>query len=305
MNIAKNVLETIGKTPLIEICNLEKKEQLKARVLVKMEGMNPGGSVKDRPAFWMVQKAEELGALKPGGTIIEPTSGNTGIGIAMVAAAKGYQTIFTMPETMSEERRKFLSVYGAQVVLTKGTEGMKGAIARADELQKEISGSVILGQFVNEANAYAHKMTTGPEIWEDTDGTVDVFVSGIGTGGTITGTGEYLKQQNAKIEIVAVEPDISNVLSGGNPGPHKIQGIGAGFIPKILNTEIYDKVEMVSSEEAYEMSKKLIKIEGIFAGISSGGALAVAIKLAKQSAYENKTIVVMLPDSGDRYLSVY
>ncbi len=305
MNIAKNVLETIGKTPLIEICNLEKIEQLKAKVLVKMEGMNPGGSVKDRPAFWMVQKAEESGALKTGGTIIEPTSGNTGIGIAMVAAAKGYQTIFTMPETMSEERRKFLSVYGAQVVLTKGTEGMKGAIARAEELQKEIPGSVILGQFVNEANAYAHKMTTGPEIWEDTDGTVDVFVSGIGTGGTITGTGEYLKQQNAKIEIVAVEPATSHVLSGGNPGPHKIQGIGAGFIPKILNTKIYDKVEMVSSEEAYEMSKKLIKTEGIFAGISSGGALAVAIKLAKQSAYENKTIVVMLPDSGDRYLSVY
>jgi len=305
MRIAKSIIDIIGKTPLIEICNIEKKEELKARVLVKIEGMNPGGSVKDRPAFWMIKKAEDEGVLKPGGTIIEPTSGNTGIGIAMVAAAKGYATIFTMPETMSEERRKFLSVYGAKVVLTRGSDGMKGAIARAEELQNEIEGAIILGQFDNEANAYAHKKTTGPEIWEDTEGTVDVLIAGIGTGGTITGAGEYLKEKNSNLEVIAVEPVDSNVLSGGNSGPHKIQGIGAGFIPKVLNTGIYDRIEMVSSEEAYEMSKELTRTEGIFAGISSGAALAVAIKTAKKTEYENKTIVVMLPDSGDRYLSVF
>lgn len=304
MRVAKSITEVIGKTPLIEICNYEEKENLKARILVKMESMNPGGSVKDRIAFWMIKKAEEKELLKPGGTIIEPTSGNTGIGIAMIAAAKGYRAIFTMPETMSEERRKILSIYGAEVVLTKGSEGMRGAIARAKEIKEKTPDSIILGQFENEANVYAHRKTTGPEIWEDTDGTVDVFISAIGTGGTITGAGEYLKEKNPKIQVIAVEPTNSNVLSGGEPGPHKIQGIGAGFVPEVLNTEIYDRIEVISAEEAYETTKELTKTEGIFTGISSGAALAVAIKLAKKEEYRNKTIVVVLPDSGDRYLSV-
>lgn len=304
MKIANNVLEVIGKTPLVELHNYSKEENLEARIVVKIESMNPGGSVKDRAAYWMIKKAEEKGDLKPGGTIIEPTSGNTGIGLAMVAAAKGYKTIFTMPDTMSEERRKFLAVYGADLVLTQGAKGMKGAIEKANELQEEMENAIVLGQFKNPANAYAHKVTTGPEIWEDTEGQVDVFVSGVGTGGTITGVGSFLREQDRDIEIVAVEPEGSEVLSGNGPGPHKIQGIGAGFIPEVLDTNIFDGVSVISSEEAYETSRKLTKTEGIFAGISAGAALAAATKLAKNPVYKNKLIVVMLPDSGDRYLSV-
>lgn len=304
MKIANNVLEVIGKTPLVELHNYRKEENLGARIVVKMESANPGGSVKDRAAYWMIKKAEEKGDLKPGGTIIEPTSGNTGIGLAMVAAAKGYKAIFTMPETMSQERRKFLTIYGAELVLTEGSKGMKGAIEKARELQAEMENAIVLGQFENPANAYAHKVTTGPEIWEDTDGEIDVFVSGVGTGGTITGAGSFLREQNKEIEIVAVEPEGSEVLSGKGPGPHKIQGIGAGFVPEVLDTNIFDGISVISSEEAYETARKLTKTEGIFAGISSGAALAAATKLAKNPAYKDKLIVVMLPDSGDRYLSV-
>lgn len=304
MKIAKNVLEVIGNTPLVELHKYREEENLGARIVVKMESMNPGGSVKDRAAYWMITKAEESGDLKPGSTIIEPTSGNTGIGLAMVAAAKGYKTIFTMPDTMSEERRKFLSVYGAELVLTDGKKGMKGAINKAAELQAEMDDAIILGQFDNPANPYGHRVTTGPEIWEDTDGQIDVFVSGAGTGGTITGAGAYLREQKKDIEIVVVEPEGSEVLSGNGPGPHKIQGIGAGFVPEILDENIYDGISVISSEEAYETSKKLTKAEGIFAGISSGAALAAATKLAKKPEYKDKLIVVILPDSGDRYLSV-
>lgn len=304
MKIAKNVLEVIGKTPLVELHNYRKEENLGARIVVKLESANPGGSIKDRPAYWMIKKAEEKGDLKPGGTIIEPTSGNTGIGLAMVAAAKGYKAIFTMPETMSEERRKFLAIYGAELVLTEGSKGMKGAIEKARELQAQMDNAIVLGQFDNPANAYAHKVTTGPEIWEDTDGEIDVFISGVGTGGTITGAGSFFREQNKEIEIVAVEPEGSEVLSGKGPGPHKIQGIGAGFVPEVLDTNIFDGISVISSEEAYETAKKLTKTEGIFAGISSGAALAAATKLAKEPAYKDKLIVVMLPDSGDRYLSV-
>lgn len=305
MKIAKNVLEVIGNTPLVELHKYREEENLGARIVVKMESMNPGGSVKDRAAYWMITKAEEKGDLKPGSTIIEPTSGNTGIGLAMVAAAKGYKTIFTMPDTMSQERRKFLSVYGAELVLTDGKKGMKGAINKAAELQTEMDDAIILGQFDNPANPYGHRVTTGPEIWEDTDGQIDVFVSGAGTGGTITGAGAYLREQKKDIEIVVVEPEGSEVLSGNGPGPHKIQGIGAGFVPEILDENIYDGISVISSEEAYETSKKLTETEGIFAGISSGAALAAATKLAKKPEYKDKLIVVILPDSGDRYLSVF
>lgn len=298
-----SALELIGHTPLIEAKGLEKKENLKARLLVKTEYFNPSGSVKDRAALWMIKDAEEKGLLKEGSTIIEPTSGNTGIGLAAIAAVKGYRIILTMPETMSVERRNILKAYGAEVVLTEGAKGMAGAIAKAEELSREIPGSFIPGQFDNPANPKAHVETTGPEIWEDTDGEVDIFVAGAGTGGTVTGVGEYLKAQKADIKIVAVEPAGSPVLSGGKAGPHGLQGIGAGFVPKILNTEIYDEVITVENEEAYKASKLLTKTEGILTGISSGAALHAGLLLAKRAENEGKTIVVLLPDSGDRYYS--
>lgn len=298
-----SALELIGHTPLIEAKGLEKKENLKARLLVKTEYFNPSGSVKDRAALWMIKDAEEKGLLKEGSTIIEPTSGNTGIGLAAIAAVKGYRIILTMPETMSVERRNILKAYGAEVVLTEGAKGMAGAIAKAEELSREIPGSFIPGQFDNPANPKAHVDTTGPEIWEDTDGEVDIFVAGAGTGGTVTGVGEYLKAQKADIKIVAVEPAGSPVLSGGKAGPHGLQGIGAGFVPKILNTEIYDEVITVENEEAYKASKLLTKTEGILTGISSGAALHAGLLLAKRAENEGKTIVVLLPDSGDRYYS--
>lgn len=298
-----SALELIGHTPLIEAKGLEKKENLKARLLVKTEYFNPSGSVKDRAALWMIKDAEEKGLLKEGSTIIEPTSGNTGIGLAAIAAVKGYRIILTMPETMSVERRNILKAYGAEVVLTEGAKGMAGAIAKAEELSREIPGSFIPGQFDNPANPRAHVETTGPEIWEDTDGEVDIFVAGAGTGGTVTGVGEYLKAQKADIKIVAVEPAGSPVLSGGKAGPHGLQGIGAGFVPKILNTEIYDEVITVENEEAYKASKLLTKTEGILTGISSGAALHAGLLLAKRAENEGKTIVVLLPDSGDRYYS--
>lgn len=298
-----SALELIGHTPLIEAKGLEKKENLKARLLIKTEYFNPSGSVKDRAALWMIKDAEEKGLLKEGSTIIEPTSGNTGIGLAAIAAVKGYRIILTMPETMSVERRNILKAYGAEVVLTEGAKGMAGAIAKAEELSREIPGSFIPGQFDNPANPRAHVETTGPEIWEDTDGEVDIFVAGAGTGGTVTGVGEYLKAQKADIKIVAVEPAGSPVLSGGKAGPHGLQGIGAGFVPKILNTEIYDEVITVENEEAYKASKLLTKTEGILTGISSGAALHAGLLLAKRAENEGKTIVVLLPDSGDRYYS--
>lgn len=296
-------LELIGHTPLIEAKGLEKKENLKARLLIKTEYFNPSGSVKDRAALYMIKDAEEKGLLKEGSTIIEPTSGNTGIGLAAIAAVKGYRIILTMPETMSVERRNILKAYGAEVVLTEGTKGMAGAIAKAEELAKEIPGSFIPGQFDNSANPKAHIETTGPEIWEDTDGEVDIFVAGAGTGGTVTGVGEYLKSRKKEVKIVAVEPAASPVLSGGKPGPHGLQGIGAGFVPKILNTEIYDEVITVENEEAYAASRNLTKTEGILTGISSGAALHAGMLLAKRPENEGKTIVVLLPDSGDRYYS--
>lgn len=298
-----SALELIGHTPLIEAKGLEKKENLKARLLIKTEYFNPSGSVKDRAALYMIKDAEEKGLLKEGSTIIEPTSGNTGIGLAAIAAVKGYRIILTMPETMSVERRNILKAYGAEVVLTEGTKGMAGAIAKADELAKEIPGSFIPGQFDNSANPKAHIETTGPEIWEDTDGEVDIFVAGAGTGGTVTGVGEYLKSRKKEVKIVAVEPAASPVLSGGKPGPHGLQGIGAGFVPKILNTEIYDEVITVENEEAYAASRNLTKTEGILTGISSGAALHAGMLLAKRPENEGKTIVVLLPDSGDRYYS--
>lgn len=298
-----SALELIGHTPLIEAKGLEKKENLKARLLIKTEYFNPSGSVKDRAALYMIKDAEEKGLLKEGSTIIEPTSGNTGIGLAAIAAVKGYRIILTMPETMSVERRNILKAYGAEVVLTEGTKGMAGAIAKAEELAKEIPGSFIPGQFDNSANPKAHIETTGPEIWEDTDGEVDIFVAGAGTGGTVTGVGEYLKSRKKEVKIVAVEPAASPVLSGGKPGPHGLQGIGAGFVPKILNTEIYDEVITVENEEAYAASRNLTKTEGILTGISSGAALHVGMLLAKRPENEGKTIVVLLPDSGDRYYS--
>ena len=295
--------QLIGRTPLLELTNLEKNENLKARVLAKLEYFNPAGSAKDRVALSMINDAEERGLLKPGSTIIEPTSGNTGIGLASVAAARGYHCIIVMPDSMSMERQILMGAYGAELVLTPGKEGMTGAIAKAEELAREIPGSFIPDQFGNPANSRAHYLTTGPEIWEDTDGTVDIFVAGVGTGGTITGTGEYLKEKNPNVKIVAMEPADSPLLSGGKAGPHGIQGIGANFVPKVLNTEIYDRIMTVTTEEAYAAARMLGKREGILAGISSGAALHAALEIAKKEAHQGKTIVVLLPDTGDRYLS--
>lgn len=297
-----NITELIGKTPLLELHRLKEIEDLKARILVKLECFNPAGSVKDRVAFSMILDAEEKGLLNPGDTIVEPTSGNTGIGLASIAAARGYRSVFTMPETMSIERRMLLKGYGAEIVLTEGKKGMNGAIAKAEELA-ETEGMILLGQFVNEANPQAHRTTTGPEIWEDTEGKVDILVAGVGTGGTITGTGSYLKKQNPAIQVVAVEPKTSPVLSGGVAGAHGLMGIGAGFIPKILDTDIYDEIILVTNEEAYESARKLSSNEGVLVGITSGAALCAAIELAKREENAGKTIVAILPDTGERYLS--
>lgn len=301
--IYKGAIELVGKTPLVELVNVEKKEGLKARLLAKVEYFNPAGSVKDRVGKAMIEAAERAGTLKPGSVIIEPTSGNTGIGLASIAAAKGYRMILTMPETMSVERRNILKAYGAEIVLTPGEKGMTGAIERAKELAEEIPDSFIPGQFDNPENPKVHEMTTGPEIWDDTDGRVDVFVAGVGTGGTITGIGRYLKGMNPAIEIVAMEPASSPVLSKGHGGPHKIQGIGAGFVPAVLDTEIYDRVVTVEDEDAFVGAKLLARKEGMLVGISAGAALFAAIQMAKKDQYAGKTIVVLLPDSGDRYYS--
>ncbi len=301
--IYKGALELIGNTPLVEVVNIEKELGLEARVLVKLEYFNPAGSVKDRIAKAMIEDAEAKGILKEGSVIIEPTSGNTGIGLASIAAAKGYRIILTMPETMSVERRNILKAYGAEIVLTEGAKGMKGAIAKAEELAKEIPDSFIPGQFVNPANPEAHRSTTGPEIWNDTDGEVDIFIAGVGTGGTLTGIGEYLRYRKPEVKIVALEPSASPVLSEGKAGPHKIQGIGAGFVPDVLNTEVYDEIYKAEAEEAFQTAKLLAKKEGVLVGISSGAALAGAIALAKRPENKGKTIVALLPDSGDRYYS--
>lgn len=302
--IKQSALELIGKTPLLQLNGYSKAAGIKdAVVIAKLEYLNPAGSVKDRIALAMVEDAEKKGILKPGATIIEPTSGNTGIGLASVAAAKGYKAVFTLPETMSVERRNLLKAYGAELVLTEGAKGMKGAIAKADELQKSTPGSVILGQFVNPANPAVHKQTTGPEIWEQSGGKVDIFVAGVGTGGTITGAGEYLKEKNPNIKVVAVEPAASPVLSKGEAGPHKIQGIGAGFVPDVLNTKIYDEVIAVENEDAFEEGRTFARSEGVLVGISSGAALKAAKILAERAENKGKVIVVILPDSGDRYLS--
>lgn len=298
-----SVTELIGKTPLIELKNIEKKNSLNATVVAKLEYFNPAGSVKDRIAKAMIEDAEAKGILKEGATIIEPTSGNTGIGLASVATAKGYRTILTMPETMSIERRNLLKAYGAEIVLTDGSKGMSGAIAKADELKNEIDGAVILGQFVNPANPETHFKTTGPEIWEDTDGKVDIFVAGVGTGGTLSGTGKYLKSQNPDVKVVAVEPETSPVLSEGHGGPHKIQGIGAGFVPETLDTQIYDEIVKVPNEAAFETANSIAKTEGILVGISSGASLWAALQLAQRPENEGKTIVAIFPDTGERYLS--
>lgn len=303
-NIKKSAAELIGKTPLMEVTHYMQNHGItEARLLVKLEYLNPAGSVKDRVALSMIQEAEDSGRLQPGATIIEPTSGNTGIGLAAVAAAKGYETILTLPETMSEERRRLLKAYGARLVLTAGEQGMAGAIEKAKELQASIPGSILLGQFENPANPVAHRRTTGPEIWEDTDGKVDIFVAGVGTGGTITGVGEYLKEKNAKVTVVAVEPEGSPVLSGGKAGKHGLQGIGAGFVPEVLNTGIYDEIIRVSDADALAAGRMIAREEGVLVGISSGAALHAAAQLAKRSENKGKTIVALLPDSGDRYLS--
>lgn len=302
--IYENATELIGHTPLMKVSNYAKDQGVEdATLLVKVELFNPAGSVKDRVALAMIEDAEKKGKLKPGATIIEPTSGNTGIGLASVAAAKGYRTVLTLPETMSVERRNLLKAYGAELVLTEGAKGMKGAIAKAEELQKEIPNSIILGQFDNPANPAAHAATTGPEIWEDTDGKVDIFVAGVGTGGTVTGIGTFLKSKDPDIRVVAVEPADSPVLSGGKPGPHKLQGIGAGFVPSILNTQIYDEVFTVTTEEAFSSGRLIAHKEGILVGITSGAALYAAAQIAKRPENKGKTIVALLPDSGDRYLS--
>ena len=303
MKIYQSVTELVGKTPLLELTHHEQKNELKATILAKLEYFNPAGSVKDRIAKAMIEDAEASGKLKPGATLIEPTSGNTGIGLAAIAAAKGYKIIITMPETMSVERRNLMKAYGAELVLTEGAKGMKGAIAKAEELAKTIPNAYIPGQFVNPANPQAHRETTGPEIWEDTDGTVDIFVAGVGTGGTITGVGEYLKQKNPNVKVVAVEPASSPVLSKGVAGAHKIQGIGAGFVPDTLNTSVYDEIIPVENEAAFEAGRAIAREEGFLVGISSGAALWAATELAKRPENEGKTIVVLLPDTGDRYLS--
>ena len=301
--IYNGALELVGNTPLVEVKNIEEELGLEARILVKLEYFNPAGSVKDRIAKAMIEDAEEKGLLKEGSVIIEPTSGNTGLGLASIAAVKGYRIILTMPETMSIERRNILKAYGAEIVLTEGAKGMKGAIEKADELAKEIPGSYIPGQFVNPANPEVHRKTTGPEIWKDTDGEVDLFIAGVGTGGTLTGVGEYLKSQNPDVKIVALEPASSPVLSTGKGGPHKIQGIGAGFVPDVLNTTVYDEIFTVENDDAFATGKLLAKKEGILVGISSGAALYGAIELAKRPENKGKTIVALLPDTGDRYYS--
>ena len=303
MKIYESITELIGNTPLLEVKNLEREEKLKAKVLVKLEYFNPAGSVKDRVALNMIEDAEKKGRIRPGATIIEPTSGNTGIGLAAVAAARGYKAIFVMPETMSIERRKLLLGYGAQIVLTEGSKGMSGAIEKAAELEKETENAIVLGQFVNEANPEAHYRTTGPEIWKDTDGKADIFIAGAGTGGTVTGVGRYLKEKNPDVEVIAVEPAGSPVLSGGKAGPHGLQGIGAGFIPEILDTEIYDKVNRVKEDEAYAAARLLAAKEGILVGITSGAALHTALQEARRAENTGKVIVALLPDTGERYLS--
>ena len=302
-NIYTSADQLIGKTPLLELTNIEKKFGLKAKILAKLEYFNPAGSVKDRIAKAMIDAAEKSGQLKPDSVIIEPTSGNTGIGLASVAAARGYRIIIVMPETMSVERRQLMKAYGAELVLTEGAKGMKGAIAKADELAKEIPNAFVTGQFVNPANPAIHKATTGPEIWNDTDGEVDIFIAGVGTGGTLTGTGQYLKEQKPEVKIVALEPDTSPVLSEGKAGPHKIQGIGAGFVPDVLDTKIYDEIFRATNEDAFATAKLLAKKEGILVGISSGASLHAAIEYAKKPENEGKTIVALLPDTGDRYYS--
>ena len=301
--IYKGAIELVGNTPLVEVTNIEKKEQLKARLLVKLEYFNPAGSVKDRVGKAMIEDAERTGRLKPGSVIIEPTSGNTGIGLAAVSAVKGYRMILTMPDTMSVERRNILKAYGAEIVLTPGEKGMSGAIEKAEELAREIPDSFIPGQFDNPVNPRAHMESTGPEIWQDTDGQVDIFVASVGTGGTLTGTGTYLKEKNPNIKVIAVEPSTSPVLSGGSAGPHKIQGIGAGFIPKVLDTHIYDEIITVDNEAPFATAKMLARTEGLLTGISSGAALYAAIEIARRPENGGKTIVVLLPDSGDRYYS--
>ena len=301
--IYTSVEQLVGGTPLLELTHIEEKEGLKARLLAKLECFNPGGSAKDRPAMVMIDDAEERGVLEPGATIIEPTSGNTGIGLAMVAVARGYKAIIVMPETMSIERQRLMTAYGAQLVLTDGAKGMAGSIEKANALAREIPGSVVMGQFDNPANAAAHHMTTGPEIWEDTRGQVDIFVATVGTGGTLTGTGEYLKEKNIDIKVVAVEPAASPVLSQGRSGPHGIQGIGAGFVPSVLNTKVYDEIITVTDEDAYAAGRMIARTEGVLVGISSGAALRAAIDVAKREENQGKTIVVLLPDTGERYLS--